>query len=570
MKESKRIVQDLAIGLLVLLGIKNLLVALPWKEAQLFAHFYSEVIHPNEAVVHHTLSFLLGLLMLLLTNRLYRRIRMAWMMEVGALALTVVLQIWKYHQFGVPIVVIELFVLIVLCVSQADFQRKSDPLTVKKSFGFIAVSLILLLLNATIGVYLMKEHLPNIRGVGDALVISAKLMVLMDTNLIGTAGKATEMYLVSLIIINWSCILAFVFLLLKPLIYLPLVTRHDRERARKLLLAYGQNPISYLAMEDDKKYFFSNQVDGVCAYTVVKDVFIIAGDPICGKKDAESFLQEILEYCKKNNYPIMLLNVTDEFRQIYESAGICLVKFGEDACFDLSTYNLAGGKVAKVRAAINHATKAGIMVAEYKPLMEKNEVIERQIQQISADWLKNKGGYELHFTLGGTGLSDPLDRRYFYACDQEGTVFGFVVFLPYENGYLADVTRRRQDAPQGVLEKIIFEAFMQFKKEGIGWGNMGLSPLYHVADSDKATMTEKLFNYVYENLNKSYGFKQLHHAKEKYAPTHWVTRYMGYYPRHFSPRLAYALVRCQIKAGFGQMVLDELRPRRETHLKENE
>lgn len=129
-------------------------------------------------------------------------------------------------------------------------------------------------------------------------------------------------------------------------------------------------------------------------------------------------------------------------------------------------------------------------------------------------------------------------------------MLGFVVFLPYLNGYLADVTRRKNDAPQGVLEKIIYEAFMQFKEEGVAWGNMGLSPLYNVADHDKSTMTEKLFNYIYENLNNGYGFKQLHHAKEKYAPTHWIPRYLAYYPYPFSPKFAYALVRCQIKEGF--------------------
>ena len=177
---------------------------------------------------------------------------------------------------------------------------------------------------------------------------------------------------------------------------------------------------------------------------------------------------------------------------------------------------------------------------------------------ITEEWLKTKGGYEMQFTIGGTGLWEPLDRRYFYACDENGLILGFVVFLPYEDAYLADVTRRRNDAPQGVLEKIIYESFMQLKDEGIHWGNMGLSPLYNIADKDKSTFTEKLFAYIYENMNESYGFQKLHHAKEKYAPTHWIPRYLAFYPKPFSPRLALALVRCQNKTGISKIVLSEV------------
>lgn len=562
-EKSKKAVQNFAVGLLFFLGIKNILVSLPLKATQAFGHFYKTAIHPNGIVVHHTLSFLLGLLMLLLVYRLYKRVRLAWIFEVSALSITVILQLWRYHRFTVPIVIIELFVLIVLCISEQDFQRKSDPITVKKALGFIAVSVILLLINATVGVYLMKGHFKNIFDLGDALVSSVKLLILLDTNIIQATGKGAELYIISLISINWVCILSFMFLLLKPLIYTPIVTKHDRDQVRKLALTYGENPVSYLALENDKKFFFSSKVNGVCAYTIVNDVFIISGDVLCKTEDVKTFLFELLAYCNQNAYQIMLINVTDQFRNLYLAAGFCIVKYGEDACFELKNYNLSGGRVAKVRAAINHATKAGIIVTEYKPLSERNESIERQIHQITSEWLKRKGGYEMHFTMGGTGLSDPLDRRYFYAYDNNGAILGFVVFLPYLNGYLADVTRRKNDAPQGVLEKIIYEAFMQFKKEGITWGNMGLSPLYNVADTDKSTMTEKLFNYIYENLNNSYGFKQLHHAKEKYAPTHWIPRYLAYYPSSFSPKLAYVLVRCQIKQGLLQVLIGEVLPQKE-------
>lgn len=559
--KRKKAIQNFAIILLVLVGVKNLVAALPLKSMQRFVHFYTSFIHPQDAALHHLLSFVLGALMLLLAHRLYRRVRLAWVAEVAALTMTIAIQAVRYHSLTVPVMLLELFVLVVLCISHEDFTRKSDPLTVKAALRFVAASIILLLLNATVGIYAMRGSLHNVHDVGDALTRSVQLLVLMDTDVMQTTGRIAELYAGVLISINWVCIFASVALLLKPLVYVPLATRHDRERVRALLRRYGQNSLSYLALENNKKYFFSSTVEGVCAYTVVSDVFVVCGDPICSPEDGRGFLTELLAYCTKNAYRLMLLSVTDCFRADYLSLGFGMVKLGEETCFHLDDYNLQGGKVAKVRAAINHATKAGITVCEYKPAEGRDARLERQIEDISAEWLKSKGGKMLQFMVGGTGLNDPLDRRYFYACDSAGTMLGFVVFLPYLDGYLADVTRRRSGAPQGVLEKIICEAWMKMRDEGIQWGSMGLATLYNVAEADRATLTEKLFTYIYENLNNNFGFQNLHHAKEKYAPTHWFPRHMAFYPKPFSPRLAYALVRCQSKTGLLRIARDEIRPK---------
>ena len=163
--------------------------------------------------------------------------------------------------------------------------------------------------------------------------------------------------------------------------------------------------------------------------------------------------------------------------------------------------------------------------------------------------------------LGGVGLDNPLDRRYFYARDAQGEMLGFVVFLPYLNGkgYLADVTRRKSKAPQGVLEKIIYDAFMLMKAEGVEIANMGLSPLYNVASGDKMTINEKLFSYIYDNMNNAYDFKALHHAKEKYAPTYWEERYLAYYPKPFSPHYAYAIIKAQNPQSISKVVYDSIR-----------
>lgn len=559
----RRQIQNVAIFLVIIIGFGNLFAALPLKFAKAFETIYKNMVDPNVMATHGIVSFMLGLLMLLLAYSLYKRVRSAWFVEVIVLVATLVLQIIHFHRFTVPIVIIELFVLIVLLVSYKDFHRLPNRVTLKWAFIFIGISFMLLLINASFGLYIMRAHINDVHSIYQAVLNSINLLIFMDTNVLDIKNNLGQIYADSLIIMNWICIFASVLLLMKPLVYDYIHDKHDKEKVRKLVLAHGQNPMSYLSLENDKRYFFSKNVEGVCSYTIAGKVLVCCGDIICHKNDGFEFLTELLTFSRQNGWDILLLNVTECFLELYQTAQFGVVKYGEDACFELSKYNLAGGKVAKVRAAINHANKAGIVVQEYQPLKQQNSEIEKEILEISEEWLKSKATSEMTFMLGGVGLDNPLDRRYFYARDAQGKMLGFVVFLPYLSGqgYLADVTRRRSDAPQGVLEKIIYEAFMLMRDEGIQIANMGLSPLYNVASGDKMTINEKLFAYIYDNMNSAYNFKALHHAKEKYAPTYWEERYLAYYPKPFSPHYGYAIIKAQNPKNISKVVYESIMDR---------
>ena len=78
----------------------------------------------------------------------------------------------------------------------------------------------------------------------------------------------------------------------------------------------------------------------------------------------------------------------------------------------------------------------------------------------------------------------------------------FIVFVPFlgKNGYMADVTRHGKDAPSGVMETIIYEAFQVFKEEGIGYGSLGVAPLAGLSAESKNPM-ERLLQFIYDHLN---------------------------------------------------------------------
>ena len=85
---------------------------------------------------------------------------------------------------------------------------------------------------------------------------------------------------------------------------------------------------------------------------------------------------------------------------------------------------------------------------------------------------------------GQSRTGNPMDKRYFYAKNAEGTIVAFIAFVPFlgKDGYMVDVTRHGSNAPGGVMETIIYEAFRPSRSEASTMEAFGVAPLAGLDD----------------------------------------------------------------------------------------
>jgi len=508
-----------------------------------------------EMVAHETLMMsrmverLLAVVLIITCYSLYKRRRIAWIITICLVTINMVL-----HILGPMHVVINIFVageaiiLGILIWGRKDFFKASDKRTVKKGLIIGSLAVVGLIANA------MITHFASAKvggGISYGQALSAAL-----SSMFGSARGATtsSVYFprmeAFITIFSWLCLIVAVIFILRPFLNKNKTTEADLQHARKLVLKYGQNAGAYLTLEEDKTLYFGKNVDGVVAYGVVGETVIINGDPICAPEDFTKLLAEFKSFCQDASYNMFFLSTTNRYLDAYQVSDFEVVKCGEEARFDLETYDIAGKKGAKMRANINKATREGLTVKEYEVAKMRDPQIENEIDRISSEWLSGKSSSQLAFTLGGVGLENPMDKRYFYAYDEAGVMQGFIVFTPFETGYMADVTRRATDAPAGIMHKIMFEAFQVFKSEGIKEGSMGLAPLVNlIEEGEKGNTPEKLLNFIYEKMNNIYEFKNLYRAKEAYSPSRWEAGYFVYSPKVLTPPMVYAVVAIQNPQG---------------------
>jgi len=310
---------------------------------------------------------------------------------------------------------------------------------------------------------------------------------------------------------------------------------------------YGSNSSSYVLLEGSKRYFTSENVDGFLAYQISAGIAVIAGDPVCPPDQASLLLKEFVRFMKGR--PICVYQVSPRLLDGFRHCGFADVQIGKEAIFDLRRFTLAGGEMELVRAATNKATREGVVVVEHNPFAAGAELVNQELREVSAEWLKTRGERELGFLLGSLGMDQPTAKRYFLARSGKGAgrIEGFIVCEPIygRNGYYLDVTRRRSDAVRGVMELLTTDIFRLLRDEGYEMASMGLAPLALLDDPDlkKHPRLTRLMRFAYEQVNDTYDFKLLYRYKAKYHPHAWETRYLCFNRQRLSPRMLYAAVR---------------------------
>ncbi|MDS1030143.1 DUF2156 domain-containing protein [Bacillota bacterium LX-D] len=554
---SKRIFLNALLGLIVLTGISNILCAFPWKYKLIYGlgHISLESIQINR-----TLSALTGFSLLILANGLYKRLKVAWLIAVPILAVSFSVQAHRLGFFHLNSI-LGLLVLLALVYEHQSFTRDSDPFTFKLGIILSLLTMSFAFLYGIIGFFILHQQLHEIHFVRKGIDIALQHLFGTVPQHLSFKTAIAYNFAKTVLWIHLFSLIASLVLILKPFVFTPIPTTGDRKKVFRLVKKYGFNPISFLALEHDKKYFFASNGSGVIAYVVHSGVAVAAGDPLCPDNTAEVLLNEFTQYCRQNNLDICFSTVSDRFLKQFKKIGYGYVKYGEEAIFDLTTYTIKGSKTQKVRQMLNAADKAGINVIEYEPLLKRDYALEQQIIEVSQEWLSEKKSSELSFLLGSISLDFPQGRKYYLALNAEKKVEAFLVCVPYAGGtgYYLDVTRKRPTAPKGTMEKLVISCFNLMKDQGVKEASLGLAPLANVRDSSEISIAAVLLDFAYEKMNNFYGFKSLHQYKRKYNPTAWITRYLIFYPKVFTPKIIYGLLKAQNPKGISDFVLVQMK-----------
>jgi phosphatidylglycerol lysyltransferase len=135
-------------------------------------------------------------------------------------------------------------------------------------------------------------------------------------------------------------------------------------------------------------------------------------------------------------------------------------------------------------------------------------------------------------------------------------VQAFVTWLPYRGGraLVLDGMRRRRDAPYGVMDLLIVESALTFKKEGLEVISLATAPLANIDESGQSPY-DKGVKLIFEHFSSVYGYRSLFTYKKKFNPA-WEGRYLVFPRADLLPRIAYALVAVHTEGGVFRLLFN--------------
>lgn len=497
----------------------------------------------------HIFAALTGFVLLTLAANLLRRKRLAWLLTITLLIISIFSHLIKGLDFEESF--LSGVLLMQLLLMRDVFTAKSDPPSIAQGVRVLIAALLFTLAYGTIGFYLLDGKFSENFNWGEAIAQTFAMFFTEDNAGLQPKSRFGDYFANSIYIIAASTIAYAVFMLLRPVFQRNSATLKERQQARDIVEKYGRSSLAAFTLLSDKSYFFSPSGRSVIAYVPRGRGAIALGDPIGPVEDREEALVSFQQFCQRNDwYPAFYQILPDDI-DLYKSRGFQVVKIGEEAIVDLKAFTLQGKAGKNLRTAVNRMTKLGYEVKFYQPPIADN--LLRQIKTVSDEWLQLVQGSEKKFSLGW------FDEAYLRECEivtvqsSQGDIIAFANILSeYQlNEVTNDMMRHRKSIENGTMDFLFISMFQHYKERGYDGFNIGLSALAGVGETQESQRLEKVLYYLYKHLERFYNFQGLHAYKDKFHPR-WESRYLVYPNLTALPDVVVALVR----ADSGDRLLD--------------
>jgi phosphatidylglycerol lysyltransferase len=492
----------------------------------------------------HLTSVLAGFALLLLSNSLWRHKRLAWMLTVTILLISIPIHLFKGLDYEEAILNAALAAWLIYL--RPHFYARSDPPSIRRGLLTLLVALVFTLIYGVLGFYLLDRHfIVNGQQVSFNLWGAFQQTVVMFTQFYNPGlvpanhfGRyfVGSIYFVSAVTIGYALIM-----LIRPVLVRQGATPEEKLKAKEIVESYGHSSLARLIIMDDKLYYFSPG-GSVIGYVVEGRIALVLGDPIGPPDDIEACITSFSALCYSNDWEPAYAQVLPDYLKVYQDSGYHSLCVGSEAIVDLSTFNLAGHEKKGIRSGINRMTKLGYRAEVLYPPHAPG--IIKELRQVSDEWLTSMHGTEKQFSLGWFDEDYINSGPVMIVHNPAGFIDAFANIIPEYQACEAsiDLMRHRRQADRGQMDFLFVSLFEWSKTQGYATFNMGLSGLAGMGEEPTDPTIERALHYIFEHFNQFYNFKGLHEFKAKYDPI-WSPRYLVYPSTASLPVIAIAIIR---------------------------
>jgi hypothetical protein len=253
--------------LTAIVGVVNMLSAVTpnlhqrvkWLE-EFFPFNIREVSHYG-----HLFAALSGFFLLVLATNLLRRKRVAWLLAVILLIISIVSHLIKGLDYEEAL--LSLVLLIQLIIMRGAFTARSDLPSIAQGVRLLIGALLFTLAYGTAGFYLLDRHYQIDFDFWGALRQTLAMFLTEDSAGLRTTTRFGRFFADSIYLVSAVTFLFALFMLLRPVLLRgSLATAAERRQATAIVEAYGKSSLARFTLFDDKARYKNKTMQQVVIY----------------------------------------------------------------------------------------------------------------------------------------------------------------------------------------------------------------------------------------------------------------------------------------------------------------
>lgn len=301
-------------------------------------------------------------------------------------------------------------------------------------------------------------------------------------------------------------------------------TREDLQTAQTIVAA-SPDASANLALLGDKHFLFNNERTALVMFGVEGRSWVSLGDPLGEPLAARQLAWEFVELCDAGGRWPVFYKVDEERISMYVEMGLTVIKLGEEARLRLADFNLEGRARRHFREINNHLLQDGCTFEIVEP--EIDDALLAELKTISDAWLADRNTAEKGFSLGS--FEPDYVRRFAIALvRRQGHTIAFAnVTRAFDRKELSgELMRYLPDAPSDAMSFLFIQLMLWGRQQGFEWFNLGMSPLSGIEAQPLAPLWNRFAAMLYHHGEHFYHFQGLREYKEKFHPV-WRPKYLA-------------------------------------------
>jgi lysylphosphatidylglycerol synthetase-like protein (DUF2156 family) len=249
----------------------------------------------------------------------------------------------------------------------------------------------------------------------------------------------------------------------------------ERDHIQRLVALSVDDPLAPFVLRPEKRHVFSPDGRAALGYRVRFGVAVVGGDPVGDPLSWAGAIEAFVARATAERRTVAVLAAGEHARDLWAAHGLSALAIGRDVVVRPADFALAGRRFRNLRQAVQRTRNAGVSVE----LWREGEVPAAVRAELRA--LLHGGGRDrdrgFSMILGRPFDGSQPESLIVVARDGAGRVAGAHRYLRAgEKDLSLDVPVRAPGAPNGVDERLIFEAVTWAGEHGVRRVSLAFAP----------------------------------------------------------------------------------------------